>query len=254
MPTSPPILSVIVVCRNSGPRLQPTLESVWEQRGERTELIVIDGGSTDGTREWLESRRARITTLDVRPNRGIYDAMNKGLAAAHGEWVLFLGAGDRLAGDLALSEACNWLKQTEAGVAVGEATYGNGRTRRLRSRVNPIAWNFVPHQAAFYRRALFIENGNFEISLTVMGDYELNLRLWKSHVRFKPLKLHIAVCHPDGASDAGHWRACVEEILIRHRYFPAWKCWLWDTLSVVRRVRPNFWADLRRSFWRTSKR
>ena len=236
MSAAPPF-SVIVACKNPGQRLPAALASVWEQLHVAPELIVIDGGSTDGTREWLESQRSRLAALVSEPDRGVYDALNKGIALARGDWVLFLGADDRLAGDMVLSEALNWMKKTEAGVAAGEATYDDGRIYKLRSHVNPLARNFVHHQAAFYRRSLFAENGDFDGSLAIMGDYELNLRLWKNRVRFKPLPLRIAACGVRGLSDAGGWRGYREEITVRHRYFAAWRCWLWDALSVARCLR-----------------
>jgi putative colanic acid biosynthesis glycosyltransferase len=232
-----PSISVIVVCKNPGARLHAALASVWEQRWAEPELVVIDGASTDGSREWLEAQRARSATLVSEPDAGVYDAMNKGVAAAHGEWVLFLGAEDRLVGDMVLSEALNWMKKTEAGVAAGEAAYDDGRLYKLRSHVNPVARNFVHHQAAFYRRSLFAENGGFDSTLTVMADYDFNIRLWKNRVRFKPLPLRIAACGTRGASDAGRWRGYAEEIRVRHRYFSSWRCWFWDALSVVRFVR-----------------
>jgi putative colanic acid biosynthesis glycosyltransferase len=236
MSAAPPI-SVIVVCRNPGLRLHAALASVWAQLHVEPELIVIDGASTDGTREWLEARRARIATLVSEPDAGIYEAMNKGVAAAHGEWVIFLGADDRLVGDMVLSEALNWMKKTEAGVAAGEAAYDDGRIYKLRSHVNPLARNFVHHQAAFYRRSLFEENGTFDTSLAVMADYEFNVRLWKNRVRFKSLPLRIAACGVSGASDTGRWRGYREEIAVRHRYFAARHCWFWDALSVARFLR-----------------
>jgi len=237
MSAAPPSVSVIVVCKNPGPRLPAALESIWTQLHVQPELIVIDGGSTDGAREWLEAQRARLALLVSEPDTGIYDAMNKGVALAHGEWVLFLGADDRLVGDMVLSESLNWMKKTEAGVVAGEAAYDDGRIYKLRSHVNPLARNFVHHQSAFYRRTLFEENGNFDTSLAVMADYEFNVRVWKNRVRFKPIPLRIAACGIAGISDAGHWRGYREEIAVRHRYFAAWRCWLWDVLSVVRYVR-----------------
>jgi glycosyltransferase involved in cell wall biosynthesis len=229
-----PIISVIIVCKNPGPRLPAALASVWAQDQVQAELIIVDGGSTDGSREWLESQRSRIATLIAEPDHGIYDAMNKGVAVARGEWVLFLGADDRLAGDRVLSEAVNWMKKNEADIAVGEAIYDDGRIYKLGPRVNPLARNFVHHQATFYRRTLFAEHGDFDPSLAIMADYEFNLRLWKNQVPFKPMPLRIAACGSGGLSDAGGWRGYGEEIRLRHRYFPAWQCWLWDALSVVR--------------------
>ena len=245
MPAAPSI-SVIVACKNPGDRLHAALASVWDQRYVACEVIVIDGASTDGSRPWLESQRMRLAALVSEPDGGVYEAMNKGVALARGDWVLFLGADDRLVGDLVLSEALNWMKRTEAGVVAAEAAYDDGRLYRLRSHVNPLVRNFVHHQAAFYRRALFAENGGFDASLAVMADYDFNLRLWKNHVRFKPLPLRLAACGIGGASDAGHWRGYREEIAVRHRYFPAWRCWLWDALSVVRFVRKKIVRTLAR--------
>jgi glycosyltransferase involved in cell wall biosynthesis len=236
MSAAPPI-SVILVCQNPGPRLHAALESVWAQLHVGPELIVIDGASTDGSREWLEARRAKLAALVSEPDAGIYDAMNKGIALARGEWVLFLGADDRLVGDMVLSEALNWMKKTEAGVAAGEAAYDDGRIYKLSGHPNVVARNFVHHQSTFYRRTLFKENGAFDTTLAVMADYELNVRLWKNRVRFKPIPLRIAACGTRGVSDAGHWRGYREEIAVRHRYFSLSRCLWWDALTVLRFVR-----------------
>jgi glycosyltransferase involved in cell wall biosynthesis len=232
-----PALSVILVCKNPGPRLQAALASVWAQLHIHPEIIVIDGGSTDGSREWLTAQRARLTTLVSEPDAGLYPAMNQGIALATGAWILFLGADDRLVGDMVLSEALNWMNKTEAGVAAGEVAYDDGRIYKLRSNVNPCARNFVHHQGTFYRRSLFAENDAFDTSLAVMADYEFNVRLWKNRVRFKPIPLRIAACGTGGLSDAGRWRGYREEIAVRHRYFSFGRCLVWDALSVIRYVR-----------------
>ena len=241
-----PTLSVVIPCKNPGAPLRAALASVWAQQGAAVELIVIDGGSTDGSREWLESHRGKIATLISEPDSGIYDAMNKGIAAAHGDWVLFLGADDRLVGDRVLSEALNWTKKTEAGVVAGEAAYDDGRIYRMRSNVNPLARNFVHHQATLYRRSLFTENGNFDVSLAVMADYEFNVRLWKNRVRFKPIPLRLAACGTGGVSDRGGWRGYREEFTVRHRYFAWWRCAWWDAGSVARFLRKKFLCVRRR--------
>jgi putative colanic acid biosynthesis glycosyltransferase len=242
-----PTLSVIVVCKNPGSRLPAAIASVTEQRHVAAELIVIDGGSTDGSVAWLEAHRAHFATLVSEPDGGVYDAMNKGVARARGEWVYFLGADDRLAGDMVLSETVNWMKKTEAGVVVGEAAFDDGRIYKLRSNVNAIARNFVHHQGAFYRRSLFEENGGFDLALAVQADYEFNVRLWKSHIRFKPIPLRVAACGIGGVSDGGDWRVYREEITVRHRYFSLGRCLLWDALSVARYVRKQFVRAQRRS-------
>ena len=236
-PVSTPLISVIVVCRNPGTRLRDTLASIWAQRDVRPELIVMDGDSTDGSRAWLESQRAHITTLVSAPDRGVYDAMNQGLALAHGKWVLFLGADDRLCHGRVLADALLALAPSTAGVGVGEIAYDDGRIYRLEKTPNPPARNFVHHQGAFYRRELFAAQGPFDPSLTIMADYDLNVRLWKNRVTFCALPLRIATCGAGGLSDSGRWRGYREEITVRHRHYPGTTCWFWDLLSVLRCAR-----------------
>lgn len=235
--SSTPTLSVIVACKNAGKRLPAALESVWSQRDVALELIVIDGQSTDGSLAWLEARRDRIATFISEPDEGVYFALNKGIARARGEWLYFLGADDRLSGDRVLSETANWMRKSESGVVAGEASYDDGRIYKLRSHPNPIARNFVHHQAAFYRRTLFAENGDFDTSLRVMADYDFNLRLWKSRIRFKPIPLRIAACGVGGVSDGGSWRVYREEITVRRRYFSTARCVPWDIASILRFLR-----------------
>lgn len=226
-----------MVSKNPGPRLADALQSVWEQRDLRPELIVVDGGSTDGTREWLDRHRNQIAVLITESDHGVYEAMNKGLAAAQGEWVLFLGADDQLDSDVTLAEAHAQLRHTSGGVLVGEVIYSDHRVYRLAALPHPRARNFVHHQGAFYRRSLFAENGPFDSSLRVMADYDFNLRLWKNHVHFKASSLRVSRCGPGGLSDRGGWRGYREEISVRHRHYAAYQCWLWDAISVVRFVR-----------------
>lgn len=90
-----PSLSVVTICYNCREELPETVESVREQTYDDIEYIVIDGDSTDGTTEWLEDRQEWFDVLISEPDDGRYDAMNKGLEQATGDYVMFLNAGDR---------------------------------------------------------------------------------------------------------------------------------------------------------------
>ncbi|HEX2862523.1 MAG TPA: glycosyltransferase family 2 protein [Lacunisphaera sp.] len=233
---SVPLISVVLVCRNPGPRVRDALASVRPQEPAGVEMVVIDGASTDGTREWLGSQRAWLGALVSEPDAGVYDAMNKGIAAARGEWVLFLGADDRLR-DGSLTEIAPQLRQSAAGVVIGEAAYDDGRPYPFAGVDAAIRRNFIHHQAACYRRSLFATHGGFETALRIMADYEFNLRLLAAGVRFQSVPTRVALCGHGGLSDGGGWRVYREEIAVRHRYFPAWRCWLWDVAAIVRWLR-----------------
>ena len=241
---TPPLLSIVIACRNPGPPLRAALDSVGVPPGTDCELIVVDGASTDGTREWLDLQRARLGALISEPDGGVYDAMNKGAAVARGDWVLFLGADDRLQAG-ALTALAPVLRSTDAGVVVGEAAYDDGRLYRLGAPTVAVRRNFVHHQAACYRRTLFATHGPFETGLRIMADYEFNLRLLNAGVKFQAVPTRTATCGSGGLSDAGGWTGYGEEITVRHRYFPAWQCWLWDAGSVLRFLRKK----LRRLFF-----
>jgi GT2 family glycosyltransferase len=230
-----PLISVVLVCRNPGPRVREALASVWSQTNVEVENIVIDGASTDGTREWLEAQRPRLGMLVSEPDTGVYDAMNKGIAAARGAWLLFLGADDRLA-DGVLTRLAPVLARSAAGIVAGEAVYEDGRVYRPGPR-EAVRRNFVHHQAAFYRRELFVTHGGFTPDLPTKADYEFNLRLLQSGVTFQTVADRVAICGCGGLSDAGSWSSYREEITARHRHISAWRCWLWDIGSIVRYLR-----------------
>jgi glycosyltransferase involved in cell wall biosynthesis len=239
-----PLLSVILVCRNPGTAIRGALESVSTSPKVGIETLVIDGGSTDGTREWLDTQRTQIGKLISEPDIGVYDAMNKGIAAARGEWIVFMGADDRIHNG-ALSAVAPLLQQTAAGVVVGEAAYDDGRIYRLGAPASAVRRNFVHHQAAFYRRALFASHNVFRTDLRIMADYEFNLRLLLDGVAFQSTPIRIAECGTGGLSDAGGWTGYREEITIRHAHFPAWRCWFWDVGSLVRFLRKKAAVSMR---------
>ena len=242
-----PLLTVIVACRNPGPQIRLALDSIFTQEPDPPEVVVIDGASSDGTREWLESQRPRLSTLISEPDGGVYAAMNLGVRHARGDWLLFLGADDRLAGSSTVADAARWLRQTDAGVLACEAVYTDGRMHGPGARRLVRARNFVHHQAAIYRRPLLIRHGGFDESLRVVADYDLNLRLWRRGVVFEPAALRLTVCGVGGLSDSGRWLGYAEEIRVRHRHFPAWQCWPWDAASLSRFVRKRLLVTLRRA-------
>ena len=114
MTSSPPWITVIVAVLNGAATLEKCLKSVLFQKEICKELIVMDGGSTDGSLKIIENFREKIAYFESRPDRGIYHAWNNGLSMARGNWVCFLGADDFFWGTNVLSRLAPHLAGAEA--------------------------------------------------------------------------------------------------------------------------------------------
>ncbi len=169
---TPVLVSIVTVVFRARHGAPPLLESVFACQDERLELIVIDGGSDDGTVELLRDSNDSIDYWISEPDQGIYDAMNKGLAAASGDYVLHLNAGDRLR--LVPYEALR--KSADDGVDVASfcvnmAGWGVFRPKvGLLLRIN----NTLHHQGTFYRRKNHL---GYDTRYRVFADFDCNQRL-----------------------------------------------------------------------------
>jgi putative colanic acid biosynthesis glycosyltransferase len=233
---SAPFFSIIIPCRNAARTVGATLDSLRAQVWRDYEIVALSGASTDGTEDILGPRCGADVVWVREPDTGIYNAMNKGAKLARGEWLLFLGADDRLADPQVLASVQREAASTTADFLCGEAVYTDGRIWRAPIQPNLRYRNFLHHQACFYRRHIF-ERYAYDETLPIQADYELNLRLWHAGIRPAPLPVRVAICGIGGLSDGGSWANYRDEIRVRHRHFPAWQCWLWDLGSVMRFAR-----------------
>lgn len=183
-------ISVITVCYNSAQTLEKALLSVAEQEWPAVEHIVIDGASTDSTREVLVRFRSRLAHLVSEPDKGIYDAMNKGLALATGDIVCFLNADDQYASANVLSMVASQMSEHNLDALMGDVAFfheGNPSrmARRYRSdRFHPgrLAWGWMPaHPALFLRKEVVQRVGRFKTDYRIAGDFEFILRAFHGH-------------------------------------------------------------------------
>lgn len=185
-PSGSPYVSVVVAVFNRANTLQHALDSLFSQTYREWELVVIDGGSTDGSVDILERASDRISYWVSEPDRGIYDAWNKALPRLRGQWVMFLGSDDYLADPTVLARMEPHLRAAEARTRV---VYG--RIERVDWHDNSIAtvgspWPdaraalrrgmSIPHPATFHHRTLFSDLGPFDAMYRISGDYEFLLR------------------------------------------------------------------------------
>ena len=178
-------ITVITVCHNSASTVADTLRSITVQSHPDIEHIVIDGGSSDDTLSIVRTLGSRVTTIVSEPDQGIYDAMNKGLQLATGDFVGFLNADDTLATPESLANIAKAAAQS-VDVVYGDVVYvdpdetskvirywnsGRFAARRLRYGWMP------PHPTFYVRRALQNVLGLFDVQLRIAADYDFMLRI-----------------------------------------------------------------------------
>ena len=210
-------ITVVTVCRNALHLLRPTVESVLEQRCASLEYWIVDGGSTDGTREFLASLSARGIRTISEPDRGIADAMNKGVRLSTGSWIAHLHAGDTYlpgALDAVLAHAADGpdilcgsiLKQEER-----RETLYRPKPSRLRMDMT------IHHPATFTRRAVFEEVGGFDERYPNAMDYDFFLRAFAQGKRFLVIPETITRMAGGGQSERSLWGTLRETHAIRAR-------------------------------------
>lgn len=181
-----PLVSIIVAVYNSARTLQRCINSVASQTYPHKELIIMDGGSTDGTVDILKANSDKIAYWESKPDRGIYHAWNKALGHAKGDWVCFLGADDFFWTPDVLKHLAPYLLEAYPPYRViyGRVNVVSAAGNILLTAGEP--WNraqrhflermTIPHQAAMHHRTLFEINGQFDESFRIIGDHELLMR------------------------------------------------------------------------------
>lgn len=208
-------ISIITVAFNAVRTIADTLESVAGQTHTEVEHIVIDGASTDGTLEMIKRHGTHVTHLVSEPDRGIYDAMNKGLALASGEIIGFLNADDVYADNGVLDRVSTIMERERLDALFGDAEFVSSARldqplRRYRSdRFQPdrIAWGWMPaHPALFLRRGVYERFGEFRTDYRIAGDFELVARVFHGGtLKYRHLP-EVLVRMRTGGISTGGWR------------------------------------------------
>lgn len=190
-------ITLITVCRNAVSVIAETLDSVLAQTHPRIELIVIDGASTDGTVEILRGYEEKLRghssvrmVLVSEPDKGIYDAMNKGLRLATGDVIGFVNAGDLLMAPDVITKVVSTFENSSADAVYGDIimvdekeifkvhrTWLSGHYDRDNFRKG---W-MPPHVATFIKKSIYDRYGHFNTDLRIGADYEILLRFLYKH-------------------------------------------------------------------------
>ena len=168
-----PIVSIIIATYNAEKVLKEALESVITYTPANTELIIIDGNSTDGTLAILKKYDKNITLWQSEPDKGIYDALNKGIAFLKGKWVYFMGADDRLL--QGFEKMIEKLKDEDTiyyGDVDTDGPLFLGKFSEYR-----LAKFCINHQTIFYPAKVF-NTLKYNLKYKVLADYALNIACW----------------------------------------------------------------------------
>ena len=230
-----PTFSVITVCRNAADTIEDTLQSVITQTYHHIEYIIIDGASTDRTLDIIGRYREHITTLISEPDKGLYDAMNKGIEQATGEYLCFLNAGDSFHEDDTLQSVVHQLNADAhclPDIIYGETALVDAERHFLRMRrlSTPSVLNYksfrsgmvVCHQAFWVRRT-FMDHACYDLHYRYSADYEWCLRLLlKCHNQGGTImNTHLTLIDylNEGMTTRNHRASLKERFRIMSRYY-----------------------------------
>ncbi len=190
-------ISIITVCFNSKNTIEDTIKSVLAQTYKEIEYIIIDGGSTDGTREILERYKNKITKIVSEPDRGMYDAMNKGIGYATGEVVGILNSDDFYTNTTVLQKVVECFEDECIDACYGDLQYvdrdnASKKVRFWRAgtyRKEKVASGWImPHPTFFVKRDVYMKYGVFNTNFKIAGDYELMLRFLSKNITMTYVK------------------------------------------------------------------
>lgn len=207
-----PLITVITVVLNGGGHLEETMQSVLNQTYPNVEYIIVDGGSTDGTLDIIRKYGDRIDYWVSEKDKGIYDAMNKGIKVALGSWINFMNGGDGFYHMDVLEEVFTKSDWKDIDVIYGnhQLIRPTGKKIVKAGRIEDI-WKGSQfcHQSAFVRTKIHRDH-IFNTSITIAADFEFFYTLHKEKMDFKHLNIVIANYSAGGISDVRRIRTILE--------------------------------------------
>jgi glycosyltransferase involved in cell wall biosynthesis len=198
-----PLISIITVVYNGASILEETILSVINQTYDNVEYIIIDGKSTDGTIDIIKKYEDKIALWSSERDSGIYDAMNKGIDKATGEWINFMNAGDSFASPNVL-ESIFYNHSYDVDVIYGDVLYLNNNKGEILIQPADLSnlWKgmrFV-HQSSFVRTSLMKEY-HYDTNYKIAADYNFLFQLYHQHYRFLYIPISISRFAAGGLSD-----------------------------------------------------
>jgi glycosyltransferase involved in cell wall biosynthesis len=241
-----PLVSVITIVYNGAEHLEEAIRAVAVQTYPNIEHIVIDGGSTDGTIDILHRNDDAIGYWRSEKDRGLYDAMNKGVALVSDpeSYVLFANADDTLYSADSISSVMSMSRGED--LVYGKMIFSDGKISGVLGRevqFTDLARQTLCHPATFVRRRVFDQIGPFDTSFEIAADYDHIVRAFAAKVSTRFVDVIVSRMRMGGLSDERFMLSCRERKEVVRRHFPVfprlagvWQVNLYDIpRNVVRR-------------------
>ena len=239
-----PTFSVITVCYNAEETIEDTIQSVISQTYHHVEYIIVDGASKDRTMDIVNRYRDLITVIISEPDRGLYDAMNKGISLATGDYLCFLNAGDSFHEDDTLQLVVHSIHGTQLpDVLYGETALVDHEGHFLRMRrlsvPDVLTWKsfrmgmLVCHQAFFAKRELAIP---YDLRYRFSADFDWCIKILKKSKVFHNTHLTLIDYLSEGMTTRNHKASLKERfhIMVRHYgWVSTVVCHLWFVLRLL---------------------
>lgn len=199
-----PKISVITINYNNRQGLEKTLKSVVSQSFKNFEYIVIDGDSTDGSKDSIENYASEIEYWVSEPDSGIYNAMNKGIEAAKGEYLLFLNSGDEFYETSSLEKAIPYLNGED--IIYGNLEIVDDEKNFIKNYSSQLSLHYfyidaLPHPGSFIKKTAFDNVGMYDENLKIVSDWKWFFEAFAKHsLQWKYIPVVVSRFYMDGVS------------------------------------------------------
>lgn len=230
-----PLITVITVTYNCVSSIEGTMLSVLSQTYPDIEYIIIDGKSTDGTMDIVSKYKDRLATCISEPDKGIFDAMNKGIDHAKGRWIIFMNAGDKFVSETTIAEAFSHPIPENTGFV-----FGNIQTLQGDLNLTPFVYSKkrytgmgICHQSIFVRADL-AKQIKFDLNYKYAADYNMMRKIHSMGYGFVDVKIPICLFDLSGLTSRHRLDQINEccKICDAKYSFSYWKIYLWTMLQI----------------------
>ena len=208
-------ITIVTVTYNCSATIEKTINSVLKQKDIDSEYIIIDGKSTDGTIEIISRYKDNLSKFISEPDCGIYDAMNKAISLAKGDYLIFLNGDDSFCDEYTLARISNYFEENE--IVIGQVYYGSRISEKpSKSIESPYYGVFYPHQGMFISRDLFEKYGAYDTSYRISADFEWICRMIFNGVKVKWVEVPVSYYKIGGRSESV--QRVIDEHNISYKY------------------------------------